>query len=89
MQLLPARECGVRRFQVRAQFLENVRLRRAGDDLVRGKIEELRQAMVGTGIPSGRINVDGVGDEDPVADNSKPKGRLANRRVEVKLFVPR
>ena len=26
--------------------------------------------------------------EEPVADNDKPKGRLANRRVEIKLYVP-
>jgi hypothetical protein len=25
---------------------------------------------------------------EPVADNAKPRGRLANRRVEIKLYVP-
>ena len=28
-----------------------------------------------------------VGAEDAVADNNTNKGRLANRRVEIKLFV--
>jgi flagellar motor protein MotB len=34
------------------------------------------------------VIVDGRGAEEPVADNDKPKGRLANRRVEIKLYVP-
>ncbi|HEY5947625.1 MAG TPA: OmpA family protein [Kofleriaceae bacterium] len=58
-------------------------------DLARARAEAVRQAMVAAGIPAGRIVVDGVGAEDPVADNATAKGRLANRRVEIKLFVPR
>lgn len=58
-------------------------------DLARARAEAVRQALVGAGIPVGRIVVDGVGGEEPVADNTTPKGRLANRRVEIKLFVPR
>lgn len=58
-------------------------------DLARARAEAVRQAMVGIGIPAGRIVVDGVGAEEPVADNATAKGRLANRRVEIKLFVPR
>ena len=58
-------------------------------DLARARAEAVRQAMVAIGIPSGRIVIDGVGAEDPVADNGSAKGRLANRRVEIKLFVPR
>jgi outer membrane protein OmpA-like peptidoglycan-associated protein len=58
-------------------------------DLARARAEAVRQAMVTVGIPAGRIVVDGVGAEDPVADNDSAKGRLANRRVEIKLYVPR
>lgn len=58
-------------------------------DLARARAEAVRQALVAAGVPGGRIVVDGVGAEEPVADNSTPKGRLANRRVEIKLFVPR
>ena len=57
--------------------------------LAHGRAEAVRQALVAAGIPEGRIVVEGVGAEDAVADNSTPKGRLANRRVEIKLFVPR
>jgi len=58
-------------------------------DLARARAEAVRQAIVAVGIPAGRIVVDGVGAEQPVTDNGTPKGRLANRRVEIKLFVPR
>src|SRR3569623_209181 len=56
-------------------------------DLARARAEAVREALVAIGVPQGRIVVDGAGAEDPVADNSTPKGRLANRRVELKLFV--
>ena len=58
-------------------------------DLARARAEAVRQAMVAAGIPAGRVVVDGVGAEEPVADNGTAKGRLANRRVEIKLFVPK
>ncbi|MEO8840673.1 MAG: OmpA family protein [Kofleriaceae bacterium] len=57
--------------------------------LAHGRAEAVRQALVSAGVPSGRIVVDGVGAEDPVADNGTAKGRLANRRVEIKLMIPR
>jgi len=58
-------------------------------DLARARAEAVRQALIAMGVQQGRIVVDGVGAEEPVADNSSPKGRLANRRVELKLFVPK
>ena len=57
--------------------------------LAHGRAEAVRQALVAAGVPSGRIVVDGVGAEDPVSDNNTAKGRLANRRVEIKLMVAR
>jgi OOP family OmpA-OmpF porin len=56
-------------------------------DLARARAEAVRQALVALGVPQGHIVVDGVGAEEPVADNNSTKGRLANRRVELKLFV--
>lgn len=58
-------------------------------DLARARAEAVRQALVAAGIPQGRMVVDGIGAEEPVTSNDTPKGRLANRRVEIKLFVPR
>jgi outer membrane protein OmpA-like peptidoglycan-associated protein len=57
--------------------------------LAHGRAEAVRQALVAAGVPEGRVVVEGVGAEDPVSDNATAKGRLANRRVEIKLFVPR
>ena len=50
-------------------------------DAVRIELEKL-------GVAAGRIDVEGQGAENPVGDNETPRGRLANRRVEIKLFVP-
>ena len=57
-------------------------------DLSRARAEAVKNALVADGIPARRILVDGKGADEPVADNSKPRGRLANRRVEIKLYVP-
>ncbi|HEY4238593.1 MAG TPA: OmpA family protein [Kofleriaceae bacterium] len=58
------------------------------EDLGRARAEAVKQAMIAVGVPGPRIDVDTKGAEEPLADNDKPRGRLANRRVEIKLFVP-
>jgi outer membrane protein OmpA-like peptidoglycan-associated protein len=58
-------------------------------DLAKARAEAVRQSLIGAGIPSSRVLIDGAGAEQPVADNATQKGRLANRRVEIKLFVPK
>ncbi len=57
-------------------------------DLSRARAEAVKQALVSAGVAGPRINVEGHGAEESVADNDKPKGRLANRRVEIRLYVP-
>ncbi len=57
-------------------------------DLSRARAEAVKQALVAAGVLAPRVLTVGHGDEEPVADNDKPRGRLANRRVEIKLFVP-
>jgi outer membrane protein OmpA-like peptidoglycan-associated protein len=57
-------------------------------DLSRARAEAVKNALVAAGIPRSRILAEGRGFEDPVADNAKPRGRLANRRVEIKLYIP-
>jgi outer membrane protein OmpA-like peptidoglycan-associated protein len=57
-------------------------------DLSKARAEAVRQVLTANGIIDSRVIVDGRGAEEPVADNDKPKGRLANRRVEIKLYVP-
>ena len=57
-------------------------------DLSIARAESVKQALLGIGVAGPRVTVEGKGAEDPVAENDKPKGRLANRRVEIKLYVP-
>lgn len=57
-------------------------------DLARARAEAVRQALIAAGIGEARVDIQGVGFDDPVADNESAKGRLANRRVEIKLYVP-
>jgi outer membrane protein OmpA-like peptidoglycan-associated protein len=57
-------------------------------DLSRARAEAVKQALGAAGIPPQRIDVEGHGSEEPVTDNGTPRGRLANRRVEIKLYVP-
>jgi outer membrane protein OmpA-like peptidoglycan-associated protein len=58
------------------------------EDLSKARAEAVKQALVAIGVPATRVEVDGKGAEEPVAENEKPRGRLANRRVEIKLYVP-
>jgi outer membrane protein OmpA-like peptidoglycan-associated protein len=48
-----------------------------------------RAALVKAGVNAGRVELESKGLEEPVAENDKPRGRLANRRVEIKLYVPK
>lgn len=57
-------------------------------DLSRARAEAVRQALSAAGIAAPRIDVEGHGSEEPVSENDKPRGRLANRRVEIMLYVP-
>lgn len=57
-------------------------------DLSRARAEAVKQALAELDVPAGRVEVEGHGGDEPVSDNDKPKGRLANRRVEIKLYVP-
>ena len=57
-------------------------------DLSRARAEAVKNALVEAGVAPARVVVEGKGAEEPVADNAKPRGRLANRRVEIKLYIP-
>jgi outer membrane protein OmpA-like peptidoglycan-associated protein len=57
-------------------------------DLSRARAEAVKQEFASAGVASSRIVVEGRGSEESVGDNNTPRGRLANRRVEMKLFVP-
>jgi len=41
--------------------------------------------LVGKGIDGGRLQAQGLGDAEPVADNATNEGRAQNRRTEVEI----
>ena len=58
-------------------------------DLDRRRAEAVRDYLVSRhGIDPSRITVEGRGTSDPIGDNSTAAGRLANRRVVIRLLIP-
>lgn len=55
-------------------------------ELSRARAEAVQLTLIAAGVSPGRITVDGAGAADPVANNATAKGRLANRRVQLKLI---
>ncbi|MEY4753148.1 MAG: hypothetical protein RJA44_823 [Pseudomonadota bacterium] len=48
----------------------------------------VRDYLSSHGVPAGRIQVEGKGENQPVADNATEQGRARNRRVEIFLREP-
>lgn len=58
------------------------------DPLSRDRAAAVRDYLVRHGVPAGRIQIEGRGERQPVADNATPAGRAQNRRVEIFLREP-
>ncbi|TFW28617.1 OmpA family protein [Duganella callida] len=54
-------------------------------DLSQRRAESVRNALIGLGVPSNKINTRGYGEAYPVASNSDAGSRQLNRRVEIVL----
>jgi outer membrane protein OmpA-like peptidoglycan-associated protein len=52
------------------------------------RAEAVRDYLVGQGVPATRVQVEGRGEREPVADNASLEGRARNRRVEIFLSEP-
>ena len=50
------------------------------------RAESVKAHLVGRGVASGRIQVEGRGDAEPVGSNDTEEGRAANRRVVVQIL---
>jgi len=50
------------------------------------RADTVKKALESYGINSTRLTAVGMGDKDPVADNTEPEGRAQNRRIEVELI---
>jgi outer membrane protein OmpA-like peptidoglycan-associated protein len=47
------------------------------------RADSVRSYLVSHGIDAGRIEAEGRGESNPIADNATPEGRAENRRVEL------
>ena len=53
------------------------------EKLSQRRAESVREYLVSHGVSASRIEARGLGESDPIADNSTPEGRAQNRRVEL------
>ncbi len=51
------------------------------EQLSQGRAEAVRAYLIDKGVEPDRLDAQGVGSQNPVADNDTPEGREANRRV--------
>ena len=51
-----------------------------------GRSLKLKNALIALGIKSDRISVEGVGSQQPIADNTSKAGRRENRRIDLILL---
>jgi outer membrane protein OmpA-like peptidoglycan-associated protein len=54
-------------------------------ELSRERAESVRAFLAAHGVQENRMQIEGLGASQPVADNAKPEGRALNRRVEIVL----
>ena len=55
-------------------------------DLSKRRAESVRNYLVGKGIDSSRITVQGYGPDQPIDTNKNKAGRAKNRRIEFKIL---
>lgn len=58
----------------------------ANQTLSEGRAEAVRQALIARGIDAARMESEGRGESEPIADNETEEGRAQNRRVEVEVL---
>jgi len=54
-------------------------------ELSQARVDAAREAMIEQGGDADRITATGLGESEPIADNSTAEGRQQNRRVELKI----
>lgn len=55
--------------------------------LSQNRAHSVQQYLVAKGVPSNRINSQGYGASNPIADNTTVSGREQNRRVELNVYA--
>jgi outer membrane protein OmpA-like peptidoglycan-associated protein len=57
----------------------------ANQTLSQQRADSVKQDLIGMGISADRLDAQGYGDQNPVADNSTPDGRQRNRRITLRV----
>jgi outer membrane protein OmpA-like peptidoglycan-associated protein len=68
-------------------YTDDVGERQANLDLSAARAASVKEYLVAKGIDAGRIETQGAGPDNPIADNKTDKGRQQNRRIEFKLVT--
>jgi outer membrane protein OmpA-like peptidoglycan-associated protein len=55
-------------------------------ELSRERAESVKEYMVSQGADPSKLSTKGLGETDPIADNSTPQGRFRNRRIEFTVY---
>jgi outer membrane protein OmpA-like peptidoglycan-associated protein len=54
--------------------------------LSQDRAQSVANVLISEGVPSGRLNVIGAGEDQPIASNLTPEGKAQNRRVEIVIL---
>lgn len=57
------------------------------EELSEDRAESVKKQLVAAGLPESVITTNGLGPQNPIADNDTPEGRKKNRRVEIEITV--
>ncbi len=65
---------------------DNVGDAAANKELSKKRAEAVKRYLINAGVAEARMSAIGYGSEMPIADNSTPKGKEKNRRVDFRLY---
>lgn len=68
-------------------YTDNTGSQKVNEELSKKRAEAVKSALVSNGMPADTISTQGMGPENPVADNKTADGRMKNRRVEIQVTV--
>lgn len=58
----------------------------ANQRLSQARADAVQDYLIGLGLPPGRIDAVGYGEDQPIADNATPEGRMQNERVTFRVL---